>query len=116
MTKPVTQIQNVLGTVLPKCPGIDGLLVQIEGQQNPIPLVKHVNIVLSNVVNEADTLLQRHSQLSTKWRNYIARTFRGLKLALNKEIITGMLESVEQAHHHLHMALTLASLNTSISW
>lgn len=115
-TKTVTQIQNVLETILPKCPGLHGLLVQVEGQKSPVPLVEHVNTVLSRVVKEADTLLKRNSQLSASWRNYFARTLNGFKLALDKEIITSMLESVEQAHNHLHMALTLASLHTSTSW
>ena len=77
--------------------------------------MEHIDNVLSQVKKEADTLLTRQSQLTASW-NIFPRAWMGLKFALNKEDIASMLESVEQAHHHLHMALTLASLNTSTSW
>ncbi|KAK3933493.1 hypothetical protein QBC46DRAFT_348562 [Diplogelasinospora grovesii] len=59
---------------------------------------------------------QYHSQLSANWRKYFTRTLKGLKFALDKAIVASMLQSVEQARHHLHMALTLASLHTSTTW
>lgn len=113
----MTQIQNVLDSTLSKCPNINDLLVQVEGQEIPIPLVKHVNIVLDRVVKETNTLLKRHSQLPVRWGGkYLSWTLKSLKLSLEKETIVSMLESVEQAHHHLHMALMLASLSTSSTW
>ena len=78
--------------------------------------MKHINIALSTVVKDADTLLKRHSQLYDSWKKYLYRKIKGIKFALDKENIAGLLESVEKAHHHLHMALTLVSLNTSNTW
>jgi hypothetical protein len=112
----VTQIQNVLETILPKCPGIQDLLVPVEGEQSPVSLVKHINIALSRVVKDANTLLKRNSQLSDSWKKYFSRTWKCIRFALDKEYIVDLLESVEKSHHHLHMALTLASLNTSNTW
>lgn len=109
----MTQIHYALETILPKCPDIDDLLVPVKGQQNPVPLVRHVKNVLSGLLKEAETLLEKHGQLSGKWWT---RLWKGLKFALDKEIIASMLESVEQAHTHLHTALVLANLNTFSSW
>lgn len=78
--------------------------------------MEHIDNVLSRVKNEAEMLLIRHSQLSASWRKLFPWAWKGLKFALDKETITNMLESVEQAHHHLHMALMLASVNSSTSW
>ena len=118
----MTKIQSVLETILPKCPGIQDLLVEIEGEQNPVSLVNHIHITLARVVKEADTLLKRDRDLPDRWKNYLTRAlkvpqaFKGLKLALDKGDINPLIESVEKTHHHLHMALTLASLNTSNTW
>ncbi|KAK0717514.1 hypothetical protein B0T26DRAFT_751558 [Lasiosphaeria miniovina] len=112
----VTCIQNVLATVLSNCPAIRSLVVPADTQQSQIPFTDHVNGVLSEVKEQAKNLLERHGQLSGGWaRKQISRVFKPLGFIVDRERIEKMIESVEQAHHHLHMALTLASIKASSS-
>jgi hypothetical protein len=112
----VTQIQNVLETILPKCPGIQNLQAQVEGEQNPVSLVAHINIALCRVVKDANALLKREDHLFGSWTKRFWQALTGIQFVLEKDTITDLLDSVERAHHHLHMALTLASLNASNTW
>ena len=101
--------------ILPKCPNLQSLLIPGDKKQRPVPLVDHVNDVLYGVVQQATILLGTHDQLSDSRTGRPLGRFKSLRLALDRETIDNMVKSVEGAHHHLHIALIIASINASIS-
>jgi hypothetical protein len=127
----VTQIRNSFMSALQMCPDIHGLSFQIEGEENPVPLVKHVANVLSMVIEDANALTKCHPQVDDTCKDFflawikkcrenfkpgLVEKIKIFKVAVNKERIISRIECVERALHHLHIALTLASLYTSTSW
>jgi hypothetical protein len=112
------QIQNVLRTVVHRYPDVQNLVIQADNSPGNIPvsLVDHTNNVLSAVRGQADILLERYDQLSGGPTRRLRRFFKRCLFALDKETIQSLAQAVEQAHHHLHMALTLASVNADAKW
>jgi hypothetical protein len=57
-------------SVLQMCPDIHGRSVQTEGEENPVPLVKHVANVLSMVIEDANALIKCHTQVDDTCKDF----------------------------------------------
>ncbi|KAI1859033.1 hypothetical protein JX265_010510 [Neoarthrinium moseri] len=113
--KAVAHIEIVLQNILLKSADTRYLSIKVEGQQDEISLINHLKDVVLQLTNDANILVKRHNDLS-KWKNVLVRLRKKAKLVLDLDTIASLVESVERAYNHLHIALTLASLHSSSSW
>lgn len=120
----VVQIQTVLENTLKTHPHIRDLPI---GKDDERPFVDCINDNLSQVGNDASELLNKYRRLipekTTKKPNHARRILQwilknkaALRFALTEKQVSGLVAQVEGAQHHLHLALTLASIETSASW
>jgi hypothetical protein len=76
--------------------------------------------VLSRVVEDAKELVHRNEEVSSGLRGrmkaVLARSWQRFRVVLDKDTIASMVEAVEHARQHVHMALTLVNISSNISW
>ncbi|KAI5460935.1 hypothetical protein BGZ63DRAFT_464929, partial [Mariannaea sp. PMI_226] len=119
--KSVACTQKVLESMLKEFPHICNLTFEDEGKQ--YKLVEHVNDQLKGVREDASAILDRHNQLqqgTKKWKKRYREIFSWSKdvvgFVLEKEHMSVLIKHVEYAQQHLHLALMLASIETSDKW
>lgn len=120
------KISNTLDVLFLRCPGLRSLTVRLDGKKDQISLVEHVQLVLVRTTQDAQTILKRYEDLSAslekdrsilvKFKMWLLRSVKAVSFVNDHETITSHIECVEEAHSHLHMVLTMASLNSSSSW
>jgi C4-type Zn-finger protein len=96
------------------------LKVTLEPGNTPVPLIEHVNGVLSRVVEDAKELVHRNKKVSSRRRDkmkaVLSRNWQPYRAVLDKETIVSMVKTVEHACQHVHIALALVNISSNIPW
>ncbi|KAM7191364.1 hypothetical protein V8F33_008967 [Rhypophila sp. PSN 637] len=104
----VASMRYVIESLRIRSPGIDNITIASEDGKGSTSFLESIDAELSAAIEAPKKLLETHSLFSP---SILKRYIKRWRFVLDKDIIDGMMARVETAQGHLHMALTMASLD-----